>query len=110
ANNPLQLSLMYVHEWLWRHTPNAQVVRDANLFFHSTALTSMSVETIQLSLKNMGLGYFVTTREVAKAQADLLALLDRGIANHAAFISKQLGERDYAIEIDRIYKELERLN
>jgi hypothetical protein len=49
--DPLQLSFLLVHEWLWDISPNLQENRQLNYFFHSTLFDKMSVEQVKAYLE-----------------------------------------------------------
>ena len=53
--SPLQLSFLYVHEWLWKHSDNVSRNRRINRFLHGTAIEQMSAEAVRNQLVGMGL-------------------------------------------------------
>lgn len=52
---PLQFSFLLVHEWLWDHSGDPQVIRWANQFLHSRRSEKLSPEDFKTSLKNIGI-------------------------------------------------------
>ena len=51
----LQLSYLYVHEWLWNHSSNVGRNRRINRFLHSVAPSALSDAAIREQLTGMGL-------------------------------------------------------
>lgn len=52
---PLQLSFLFVHEWLWDVSPNVERNRRVNRFLHSRAAEALSPADMIAELKGMGL-------------------------------------------------------
>jgi hypothetical protein len=55
ANNPLQLSYLYIHEWLWDISNSEDRNRRINHLLHSERIESMSTSEIRRQLTGMGL-------------------------------------------------------
>lgn len=93
--SPLQESMLYVHEWLWDHLVDTQLLREANLFFHSEYFASMNPEQIKRALKRFGIGMDdstrVSAREVSKRRRYRIDA-ERNIVN---------GRVDYSMWYDR---------
>ena len=53
--SPLQLSFLYVHEWLWNHSDNVGRNRRISRFLHSVMADTMSDRTVADQLTGMGL-------------------------------------------------------
>jgi len=53
--NPVQLSFLMVHEWLWDVSSNVDRNRRINRFLHSQAIESMAAEEVTATLTGMGL-------------------------------------------------------
>ena len=53
--SPLQLSMLYVHEWLWNISKNSFVNRRVNKFLHSKSVMNLSRSQVRAQLKGMGL-------------------------------------------------------
>lgn len=53
--DPIQYSYLMVHEWLWDHIADPQVIRWANQFIHSVQADNLSPEIFKKSLNNIGL-------------------------------------------------------
>jgi hypothetical protein len=54
-NNPLQMSFILVHEWLWEYAADAQAIRDVNNLLHSTDLDALTAGELQSRLRAYGL-------------------------------------------------------
>lgn len=54
-NDPIQASMLFVHEWLWRFSPNATVTRDVNRYLHTRALERTNGQSLKRALTNLGL-------------------------------------------------------
>ncbi|NRA67458.1 MAG: hypothetical protein HRU19_23450 [Pseudobacteriovorax sp.] len=52
--NPIQYSFLLVHEWLWKYSDNAVVLRDLNSFLHSTEFFQLDESDVRLVLRNLG--------------------------------------------------------
>lgn len=55
SNQPLQMSMLLVHEWLWRFSPNATVTRDVNRYLHTRSIMNTSGPSLKRALTNLGL-------------------------------------------------------
>lgn len=67
AKRPLQYSFLLVHEWLWDHTDDPQIIRWANQFLHSSHAAELTAEDFQKSLNAIGIsagysGFFPVCR------------------------------------------------
>lgn len=54
GNSPVQLSFLYVHEWLWDVSDNVDRNRRINAFLHSERAAAMSAATFDGQLRGMG--------------------------------------------------------
>lgn len=54
ASVPYQTDFMLVHEWLWRHADNADVVRSLNWYLHSKAAQNLPADQFLDGLANRG--------------------------------------------------------
>lgn len=50
-----QFSLMMVHEWLWDHTDDIEIVRRVTLFLHKKRSHKLNPQTLRTELREMGL-------------------------------------------------------
>jgi hypothetical protein len=64
--NPLQASLLYVHEWLWDLVGNAAQVRRLNSFLHSSVAAETDTAQFLRALESLG----VSQQLAAKGQSD----------------------------------------
>lgn len=55
TQNPLQGSIVLVHEWLWEHFSNATNSRQVNLFLHSKKAEEMDTTELRRRLTLLGL-------------------------------------------------------
>lgn len=55
VNDPIQASMLFVHEWLWRYSPNATVTRDVNRYLHTQAVERTDGQSLKRALTNLGL-------------------------------------------------------
>jgi hypothetical protein len=53
----LQLSFLYVHEWLWSFVNNPESIRNINLFLHSQASANLTHENFMAALNSFGLSF-----------------------------------------------------
>lgn len=53
--DPLQLSFVLVHEWLWDITKDAHTNRSANVLLHSRAADGLSRDALENALRQLGL-------------------------------------------------------
>lgn len=69
--NPTQLSFLLIHEWLWDHTDDEEVIWKVNKYLHSKMFYDHNETQVQKSLKNLNLTYysrdFATATEVKKS-------------------------------------------
>ncbi|MCX6125095.1 MAG: hypothetical protein NTV34_10175 [Proteobacteria bacterium] len=54
ADNGMQRSFLLIHEWLWNHADNADVVRNINWYLHSKKIQTQTRSDIAYTLANMG--------------------------------------------------------
>ncbi|MCX6116607.1 MAG: hypothetical protein NT027_03635 [Proteobacteria bacterium] len=54
SSDPMQLSFLMIHEWLWSHADNADVVRNINWFLRTKEMQSLSATDLVYALSNMG--------------------------------------------------------
>lgn len=55
--SPLQMSYLYLHEWLWKHSDNVNRNRRINRMIHSVSLQEMSAAEIKQQLIGMGFDF-----------------------------------------------------
>ncbi len=55
GQDPLQLSFLFVHEWLWDISPNVERNRRVNRFLHSKEIETLSPAEVVAELTGMGL-------------------------------------------------------
>lgn len=55
TDNPLQLSFLLVHEWLWDLSHNVEKNRRLNRVFHSKELETLNREQLRIKLTTLGL-------------------------------------------------------
>ena len=53
-HDPMQNSFLMIHEWLWSHADNADVVRNLNWFLHSKEMLDMEPSAVIFRLASMG--------------------------------------------------------
>ncbi|WP_413290944.1 hypothetical protein [Bdellovibrio sp. HCB337] len=52
---PVQISFLLVHEWLWDHSEDPQIIRWTNQFLHSQHAETLSASDFNTSLVNIGI-------------------------------------------------------
>jgi hypothetical protein len=62
SEQPMQLSFLLFHEWLWNLTDDVSLIRDANLVFHAGDWSLKSVDQQVKTLSKMGLFKFLLER------------------------------------------------
>lgn len=56
-SRPLQISFMYVHEWLWVLTKDVKLNRKINYFLHTSLINELNGEEIKATLNKLGFFY-----------------------------------------------------
>ncbi|MBL7544783.1 MAG: hypothetical protein JNL11_13280 [Bdellovibrionaceae bacterium] len=93
--NPLQVSFLLVHEWLWNYTANVEVLRKVNWFLHTNAFDMLSATEVTKQLA--GLGIQVPTEDPS-AVAQLECTHDIiGLDSIVSRIFVGLGSREFRV-------------